>query len=643
MMKKPEFLDYNITKKDAFVALLVAAMFGILALPVFIKPKSFVGYEALRRLHRTLGYTFFSMAAGSVLAVILTAYFSVSLVRIIKRYKIMIDSTGTINGAGYILLVMVRTVLFLIIVVFASCQFMYHDMTILCTSSPSVKGLVSEYEKLSSDKHNGKLVTAEISNIKVRGKASYFGAFGHSRYTSGKDKTNGSFYYWIVTEDGVRLPVSVKNANNINDTMADNKNKDCRMTVTYYSRSKVIVSYKIEMNKKPLDLNEVDSIEDFGLSRVEISMDDDLVISGPRDMSKYGDMAWIITGDLARYTLDDWAEDTPFSMMAENSTLDLNTYRRDLWDYCYKEGAINYQVTLVKIIAHGDLMTGSYDDYDYVPVSNTLEFRFVEGDEVLKELGGRKVKIEADKDELTAYLPDLGIEPFVYADDLKLFVDYSDNEDHDNEGEFRWYERYRPDSTIDLPDESRYYTIYLGVEKKGGDIVKISNVVEFDNREFKDSHYDEVYEYFDIIVDAMEDNDIDPVMKLLANDVYTHYEDHTYSLEQEMQQIFDLYKGKRIKDPGSEPHLDNHFLEYYDGGQQFEGTWEFSTDQGNYKLIFRVWCNSEDSDLNGLYYLKLINTDTNEDHWIDDDYTRSKALEPFRNEYLSQFDFDVRS
>ncbi|MBR1750313.1 MAG: hypothetical protein IJ740_05415, partial [Ruminococcus sp.] len=532
-----------------------------------------------------------------------------SLIGVIRSFKRMTAVTGNSNGSGYVAAVMARTFVLIFIVLFTASQFIYANSTIMGAGTSSPTSVFKQLSRMNEDKHNGKILTSEVSKLKIRCKAAHISVGSKNRYIDYKDKAKSTYGYWIVCKDGACLPLNRNDVNDINKKLLQSSEHGCTMTVNYYSCSKVVESYKIETNAKK-SKSDNGELDDTDQSMVEIELGRD-ILERPVDMN-CKNVYWEVKRNekLVKYGPSDFgpgtlpASEYPFIVLTDEHEGDLISQAGD------------YAIRLIRV-------SGKDDEQKVEPASNTLEFTILDGSEL-----DEKISVNVDEEVLKAELPKL---PFDVSKVHNLYL-YCDIEGEELEGFYESYGhmsmiKYTP-GTVDLPDYTGDYTIYAGIQHIDGSYDMISPMMGFYHvhKSEYDLKVEKVNKMFDKVITAFEEEDVDTVANMLSHSVYIDLDDPQFSPQYYISNMIELYKGN-IKGEPVEPRIEDYDLY---GGHVYKCRWEFETTMGRYWLELDYCERSDDNNLNGVYDLDLGDLDTHDSVFVNDIFYRQNAFESMK-------------
>ena len=449
-------------------------------------------------------------------------------------------------------------------------------------------------------------ITGELMKVALDDKAQAtcteyiedFAPEGYEVTVFGKIKTGESRYY-LTTMDGKKIPLTSLDKTVLTKfDEAHKRQKKSLMKLEYYKHSGIVKSYSFIEDRREID--------SFDKPQVEITLGEGFAVTRPEDMEDYGEIAWAVTRNGELVLPDDIDYDRPYSVSAaESATLRL-LENGELFDDSVKG---EYAVTLVKVFLYADPSGNLPPDEEAVPISNTVTFTIAGGNDVIKALGGEKLKLNVDEKNFKVTFPEL---PDGYTKYLDIYLAaelsgallepvYGSNTKTESYP-------YEQGKTFELPIHSAHYRVYAYVLDDDGKEAVISEVAEFDYMSDEDKKKEEqrlkTLEYFEPVMQALEKHDTKAIKAMLSKATVGYNGKY---LDEKLESLCDVYKGGNIK---RDEILYPYVSEYNDADGKYSelmGDVWLTTDTGCEYHLWVQTClkNERNKDEIGVTYISL--------------------------------------
>ncbi len=353
---------------DIVTVIAIAGAIILLYIPSAFIPASYVGEDILAVMKKTVIATLVSDAAA-ILCCLFLVYRVIrevaALLRSRRSLKELENSFSDRERAvlqmphfGRNIAVSLIICSFFLIVLAESVIHVFVSSHVIMSTGEQDYGVKHTVEVLRSivlDEQEGKAVTAELKGVELH---------SSTVFISGSDTSRGRYkrYCWLTDNSGRSLPIGLADFSDILSETEKYSEGRYIVRVEYYEHSGLIKSYSVESSRW--------EVEEYPLTDVEISIDDDLTLHRPADMSEYGDIAWVIKCNGEMLTLGSSREIHYFSINANNhDSLALAEHKA-----LFKKKPGNYTAQLVKVFRYKDPETGLYTDFETAPISNELSF-----------------------------------------------------------------------------------------------------------------------------------------------------------------------------------------------------------------------------------------------------------------------------
>lgn len=612
MKKKNKNLPKSIITELILTVGLTAAV-TIMRLPLLIKPETYIGENNLKNMKNILTtvivcdvFTVGGVAAFTVFivrSIMLTRRMFIAKMRLenglselikdgeLKTIPYSPKGLYTVLAAETIFLVLFYAV---VIGVTVSSFLGVHSIMATDESDLDPVRVVRTIRDIEKDEDEQQIKKAVFKTPDITFKREYTTESGLESYC------------YLTTDDGKRLPISIKDAKDMKTEAKKLIEGRYVINVEYYENSGLLKGYYFT------DSNW--EAKEYKNPRVEISIDEDFVLHRPKDMSKFGDIAWVIKHDGKMLTLETGDKEVPYSIYASYyDSTDLMKHKA-----LFDDEPGRYTAQLVKLFRYKDPETGRYDIFDTAPISDILTFEIASGGKIIQDLGDDKLEITFFEDDMSVHMPTLP-KNYKQVKGLSLQVEVSGEkimQNYSTETEVIEYQ-YAEDDIQKLSEYTAHYKVYVTAKDEEGNASVISNIIEFDHISQKDIEKAEEEKerdrYFSWLIDALEDDDVGAIKEKLAPSVIEHNDDRT---ESNIEKICSLFKGKAANREVTDIKLYD-FTSNEDGSHICQGDVYISTESGKYHIKLDTCDSSDDSSKLGVLKISVTEINTDQSAFIN--------------------------
>ncbi len=243
-------------------------------------------------------------------------------------------------------------------------------------TSKSKPIFISNYNLLletNKDIKNNETIKNEYYNISCE--IDYYQKKSINKYHRGKARTYKKCFYYISCENDnnekVKYPISKADYFDISQQIKSVSSKHTRDKINIPTYKVSIQSYKNSNIIKNIEFKTLDDFSESEIEKffpkVEVTMDENYILTRPENMDKYGDIAWEVKldGEVIK-PYDNSIE--PYTITASHYVI--TDFLQDKKNF-KQEGT--YEITLLKVFNYPDEQD-KYTIFETIPISNTITY-----------------------------------------------------------------------------------------------------------------------------------------------------------------------------------------------------------------------------------------------------------------------------